>query len=76
MGIKVYFPLTHVKCTGYETNPTAPFKGICNQCNQRKIVRNYAYNCLERLGTYCKDCIKEINDDLAGYKDYYEHEEY
>ena len=50
---------------GYDLNPTAPFKGICQHCKQRTIVRNYAYNVYERLGTLCKECFNEIDKELS-----------
>lgn len=54
---------------------TSPFKGVCQQCKHRTIVRNYPYNHFERLGTLCNTCFKEIDTALSSYEDYHEEEE-
>lgn len=43
----------------------SPFKGVCNCCQQRTIVRPYPYNESEWLGTYCKPCIEKIDEALG-----------
>lgn len=45
--------------------PTAPFKGVCQRCGKRTIVRNYPYNCESRLGTYCPGCFREIDSEIS-----------
>lgn len=63
--IKVYWDNDLKKDKGAILDPTAPFKGICQDCKQRKTVRNYAYNYFKRLGTLCKDCFNKIDSELS-----------
>lgn len=63
--VKIYWVNDLKKDKGALLAPTAPFKGICQHCKQRKSVRNYAYNYFERLGTLCKDCFEEIDSELS-----------
>lgn len=50
---------------GIVIGPLAPFKGICNHCGKRKVVRHYPYNVIEPLGVYCKECFKEIDKAVS-----------
>lgn len=74
--IHVYWTNDLKKDYGAIIEPTSPFKGTCNHCKQRKIVRNYAYNCFERLGTLCKDCFEEIDYELNDCLDFHEIEDF
>ena len=74
--IHVFWPNDFKKDKGTILTPTAPFKGICNHCRKKAIVRNYAYNSFERLGTLCKDCFEEIDSEISNYTNFHEVEEW
>lgn len=76
MGIHITWDNDLDKKKGAILEPTSPFKGICQHCKQRKIVRNYAYNFFERLGTLCNDCFNEIDNELEDCLDFHEIEEF
>ena len=74
--IKIYWPNDFKKDKGAILAPTAPFKGICQHCKQRKLVRNHAYNYFERLGTLCKNCFNEIDSALSDCLNFKEIEDF
>ena len=74
--VKVYWTNDLKKDKGAILAPTAPFKGICQDCKQRKLVRNYAYNYFERLSTLCKDCFEEIDSELSDCLNFNEIEDF
>lgn len=43
---------------------SAPFKGVCDHCQKRVVVRHYPYSWVENFGVFCKYCYKSIEDDL------------
>lgn len=43
---------------------SAPFKGVCNDCKKRGLVRHYPYSWVDNLGVLCKDCYKRIDTGL------------
>lgn len=45
---------------------SAPFKGVCQDCKKRLLVRLYPYNWLDNLGVLCIDCYKYIERELEG----------
>lgn len=74
--VKVYWDNDLKKDKGTILDPTAPFKGICQHCKQRKTVRNYAYNYFKRLGTLCKNCFKEIDSAFSDCLNFNEVKDY
>lgn len=55
---------------------SAPFKGVCEQCKKRTLVRLYPYNDNEWFGLFCISCFKDYDNALAQYKDYFEESDY
>lgn len=45
--------------------PLAPFKGICNHCGTRTTVRHYPWSIAKWFGTFCKNCITKIEEELS-----------
>lgn len=43
---------------------SAPFKGVCQDCKKRLLVRHYPYSWIDNLGVLCKDCYKRIDTGL------------
>lgn len=62
---RIFYPNDSDRSRGYEVSPTAPFKGVCQHCGERTIVRNYPYNCESRLGTYCPECFRKIDSEIS-----------
>lgn len=53
-----------------------PFKGICQDCGKRTLVRLYPYNDFEWYGVCCKYCFKEFDDAMAEFDWNYVEEDY
>lgn len=51
---------------------SAPFKGVCQQCKNRLLVRLYPYNDNEWFGVLCKFCFEDFDNAMEQYRDYYE----
>lgn len=51
---------------------SAPFKGICQQCKKRTLVRLYPYNSSQWFEVLCKFCFEDFDNAMAQYRDYYE----
>jgi hypothetical protein len=61
--------------SGVVRESSGPFKGICQQCKNRTVVRLYPYSCEEWLGVLCKECYREIAEALSDAGVYHDEED-
>ena len=45
--------------------PLSPFKGVCQHCKKRTIVRYYPWSTEKWVGSLCKHCIEEFDNALS-----------